>query len=84
MDFVGQGMPSLPLESTHGVTMSIFACHYRPLTAHKLDDVVRSITSLPLENIYGRTTEGVAFHYGPRTAYTVKRCRTLHVIISFG
>ena len=31
---VGRGIPSSPVDSTHGWETSVVACHYRPWTAH--------------------------------------------------
>ena len=83
-DDIGRGMPSSPLGSTHGRTMSgcqditAFGKHTRS------NDIRRGMTSPPLDNTHGRTTSGVACHHRLRAAQMVERHRAWHPIIAFG
>ena len=81
---IGLGMPSTPLDSTHGRTMSGVACHHRPWTANTVGNVRRGMTSPPLDSTHGRMTSGVAYHHSPWRENTVGRRRAWNVIIAFG
>ena len=62
---VGRGIPSPPLDSTHGRTMSGIGKH------RQSDDVRRGLPSPPWDSTHGRTTSGVACHHLPWTTHTV-------------
>uniref|UniRef100_A0A494G913 Uncharacterized protein n=1 Tax=Solanum lycopersicum TaxID=4081 RepID=A0A494G913_SOLLC len=74
-DYIGRGMTSPPLDSTHRQTTS----------GHTRSDYVgRGMTSPPLDSTHSRTTSGVAFHHRLWAAHTIERCWVGHDITAFG
>ena len=81
---VRHSMPSSPLGSTHGRTMSDVACHIAFCLHTQSNDVGRGMPSLPFGSTHGPTTSGVACHHRLWAAQTVERRPVWHAIISFG
>ena len=84
IDEAGHDIPSSPLGSTHGRTMSEVAYHHRPWIAYMVGQrrVLHAI--LTLDKLYGRTTSEAEFHCVPWTTHTVGRSRVWHAIIALG
>ncbi|TMW86553.1 hypothetical protein EJD97_021230 [Solanum chilense] len=77
VEYVRHGMPSLPLDSTHGRTMSGVAGHHHPYTPYiGSKHIGRGMPSSSLDNIHDQTTSGVA--------YVAECYRVLNAIISLG
>ena len=53
-DDVGRGIPSSPLDSTHGQTTSGVTCRHRLWTSHTVVNVGRGMTSPLLDSTHGR------------------------------
>ena len=56
---VRRGMPSSPLDSTHGRTTPGMACHHHLWQHKRSNDIGRGMPSSPLGSTHGRTTSGV-------------------------
>ena len=75
---VWRGMPSSPLDITHGRQRQSWH-DITSLGKHtRSDDVEHGMTSSPLDSTHGRTTSGVACHHCLWTARTVERHRAWH------
>ena len=83
-DDVGRGMPSPPLDSTHGRMTSGVACHHLHWEAQTVERRRRGMQTSPLGSTHSRTTSGVACQHRLWAAHTVKRCQVWHDITSFG
>ena len=81
---IWRDMPSPPLDSTHGRTMSGVVCHLAFGNHTRSKDVERGMTSPPLGITHGQKSSGVTCHHRLWTANTVERRRVGHAIIAFG
>ncbi|TMW83361.1 hypothetical protein EJD97_001925 [Solanum chilense] len=84
LDYICRGMPSWPLESTHGRTTSGVADHHRLWTSYigsddfgalkhtRLDNVEHGLPSSLLHSIHGQTTSGIACHHRYWEAHAVE------------
>ena len=84
IDEAGHDIPSSPLGSTHGRTMSKVAYHHRPWIAYMVGQRRVWHAILTLDKLYGWTTSDAEFQRVPWTAHTVGRSRVWHAIIALG
>ena len=81
-DYIGRGMTSPPLDSTHGRTALGMACHCHPWTANTVEQR-RAWNAIISFGKYARSTlSGVACHHGPWTPHTIERSQSWHAIIA--
>ena len=84
MDDVRREMPSPPVDSTHGRTMSVVALHHRPWTARMVERCRAWYDITALSQHTWSNDAGEACHHRLWAAHTVRLRRAWHDITALG